>query len=323
MADITIQEREESPGSFRLDLPDFEAVCRVAYVKGTITEFKARTDEDSDTKSLVVKDVCSVKTDAGDFDDVPIFYHQKKSWCDENNQWGKPEDADGKAADLSSKESPARTLRGGALSFQVDDEVVVMVDENGKALWVLGQADRIPKAPLNYFKIEGPKTSDPDAADFDMGPDPLTVRVEPLDTLTNFEQNPDGLDLKLTEEVEKIYDNAKKFSQESYGYSMGNVQMKLYSGDKEAEDLGIMFLDGYALNKFTFPDPYQWIPTYDFYPWVPWLNVWKTYMNNMCQLVYGRNLKPWDNIRIMLVETDFQDTWELGRIQTWLFELGP
>lgn len=99
---------------------DLEAVLNVIYRKGTITA----VDSENDTA-----DVTTFGGSTGS--DVPIYYH-----CEPDSE-------------LRSNGA----IEGGAGAFNVDDEVIVMCDTDGKPLRVVGFVDGIKECKVCYLLI--------------------------------------------------------------------------------------------------------------------------------------------------------------------------
>lgn len=127
MADLTIFEKY--PDSWRIDQPDFGDVSKTTYAKGVISDFKV--DDPGDLIGTIHSQV-KVMGDFGESDWIPLFYHPKAQYWDDDK--AKATDFDQEKVDF------ARAW----MSFRGDDEVAVMLKE-GVPVAVLGFADGHPR----------------------------------------------------------------------------------------------------------------------------------------------------------------------------------
>lgn len=297
MADANVIEKY--PDSFRINHPDLGNVIKTAYVKGVITKFQARGDLGV-TDPLVVKELCSVETDLGSFQNIPIFYHPKRSWCTEQNLWGQKEEA--------VEGQPIPTIRGGALSFWEGAEVMVQMKE-GTPVAVLGHYRKPPSLPFNFFKVSGP--SNPWPPESKAGyprVEPLIVQTEPVDK-SDSEEDPDGFDLGLTEEIPKLRHTAHPSGGAvDYGPDINSYFTFFY---KDGVEVDLSYYD------------YPFIPNYQYSPYDIWLEVWKSVQENMFLERQGRSINAYDSIKTTVSKSlhavqSGSEYWDY-----YLLEIGP
>ena len=201
--DIEIIEKY-LPGR-RADFPDFGSVCKTSFSKGVITDFKVTADDPITVESMV-----KVTGDFGESEYIPLFYHPKEKFWDDETA-----DEPVLATDFDEKTG---AFKRAWQSFRGDDEVVVMLKE-GVPVAVLGHADGVPRIGENILKWE-PK-ADKEA----WGDDYLhylkmdrqgrvgawsngagnshSTPYHQEDVAINAEKGPDDFDLKLVKEIEQ------------------------------------------------------------------------------------------------------------------------
>jgi hypothetical protein len=136
--DIEVMEKY-APGK-RLDFPNFGEVCKTTFAKGTITDFEKISDDPITVKSRV-----KVTGDFGESDYIPIFYHPKEGYWDD-------ETADPPALATDFDEETG-AFKKAWMSFRCGDEVVVMLKED-KPVAVVGFADGVPRVGEDVFQLE-------------------------------------------------------------------------------------------------------------------------------------------------------------------------
>ena len=126
------------PDSYRLDHPNFKDVAKTTFAKGVISDFKV--DDPNDLIGTISSQV-KVTGGFGESDWIPIFYHPKPQYWDDDNH---------KATDFNKE---GGYFERAWMSFRCGDEVAVMLKEE-KPVAVMGFADGIPRIGENIFKAE-------------------------------------------------------------------------------------------------------------------------------------------------------------------------
>jgi len=129
----SLNDREQ-----RLNYEDFGEVCRTKFVRGKITDFPLELPD-----PITLSGTCNLETDAGDLENVPIFYH-----C------GQDSTLEG-AGNLVGE----RSLKGGVLAFRSGMEVKVLFDGD-EPVGVIGHADNIPHRCQDCIQLSLVKAPD-------------------------------------------------------------------------------------------------------------------------------------------------------------------
>lgn len=135
--------------SYRLDHPSFQNVHRTTFAKGVITDVEKVTDDPMDVKSMV-----KVKIEGYEESDfIPIFYHPKKQYWDDDEHQAIDYDAENKY------------FHKAWMSYRIGDEAVVLMQaaKDSKKLvakFVVGFVDDYPRlgemlARFDYDGIAG------------------------------------------------------------------------------------------------------------------------------------------------------------------------
>ena len=125
------------PDSYRLDQPNFGDVSKTAFAKGVISDFKI--DDPSDMIGTIQSQV-KVTGGWGESDWIPLFYHPKAQYWDDDNF---------KAIDF---DQGKMIFKKTWMSFRCGDEVAVMV-KAGTPVAVMGFADGVPRIGENILKV--------------------------------------------------------------------------------------------------------------------------------------------------------------------------
>jgi len=171
--DTSLTLREKYPDSNRLDHPDLEDVVKTTFAKGVITDFEVVSEDPFEVKSQV-----KVKGDWGESDYLPLFYHPKAQYWD---------DDEALATDYNKEKG---YFEKAWMSFRGDDEVVVMLHE-GEPVAAFGFSDGVPRVGEDVLQFECAE--------------PFRWRVS-VNEFYKSVNGPDGLNLKLLQESELIYD---------------------------------------------------------------------------------------------------------------------
>lgn len=138
MGEFTANEKYSD--SYRLDHPDFKDVSKTTFAKGTIKEFDKISDDPLKVRSMVKVEV----EGSGESDFIPLFFHPKKEYWDD-------EEEDIKATDFNQGK---KYFEQAWMSFREGDEVRVML-RDGAPYAVMGFHDGVPRVGENILKIEG------------------------------------------------------------------------------------------------------------------------------------------------------------------------
>jgi len=129
---------EKYPDSYRLDHQDFEDVGRTTFAKGVIKEFDKISDVPLKVRSMVKVEI----EEKGVSDFIPLFYHPKKRYWDD-------EEKGIKATDFNQEK---KYFEQAWMSFRKDDEVRVILRE-GEPYAVVGFYDGKPKIGEDIIKF--------------------------------------------------------------------------------------------------------------------------------------------------------------------------
>jgi len=114
----------------RINHPVYMDVYNVTYAKATITDFEMVED------TWDLTDRCKIDLSGYDDEWLPIFYHCKLHCYNED------------MVTLRSNNA----IYGGAMAFQVGDEVKVLLEEN-KPKYIIGHYDNKPRMCADIFKM--------------------------------------------------------------------------------------------------------------------------------------------------------------------------
>jgi len=131
---MAIKAKRKDDRLYLVDHDTFGDVYHCTYKEGTITDFGVEK-----TDPFTLADTCTVEIQGGGTaHDVPIFYHCRKGYYDEQ------------VATLRTNEA----LRGGARAFRVGQKVQVMMYDDATARYVMGHNEgKRPKACQDIFKM--------------------------------------------------------------------------------------------------------------------------------------------------------------------------
>jgi hypothetical protein len=124
--------------SLRLDHPDFGDVLKTTFAKGIITEFQGAGRN--------IQSMVKVEVEGDESDFIPLFYHPKEKYWDDEAGGGLAQDFD----------DTKGCFKKGWMSFQSGDEVAVMMQE-GVPVAVVGFADGVPRIGENAVKMSWQK----------------------------------------------------------------------------------------------------------------------------------------------------------------------
>ena len=130
MAIEVISEQNEG---HRINHPVYLDVYNVTYTKAIITDFEMVED------TWDLTDRCKIDMSGHDDEWLPIFYHCKLHCYDDNI--------------TSLRDGGA--LNGGAMAFQVGDEVKILLEEN-KPKYIIGHYNSESRMCVDIFKLEFP-----------------------------------------------------------------------------------------------------------------------------------------------------------------------
>jgi hypothetical protein len=180
---------EKYPGSRRLDHPDFADVAKTVYAKGVITDFKRPENTENPDDPITVESMVKVEGDFGESDYIPLFYHPKEGYWDD-------EFADPPVLATDFDEETG-AFKQAWMSFRCGDEVVVMLKE-GTPVAVMGFADGVPRVGEDVVQVIAPHSNGTSRFFHlqcsKLGEDGLYGGLDVVKT------GPDGLELGLTEE---------------------------------------------------------------------------------------------------------------------------
>lgn len=190
---------EKYPLSRRLDHPDFGDVCKTTFALGVITDFEKTSDDPITVNSRV-----KVTGDFGESEYIPLFYHPKAQYWDD-------ETADPPALATDFDEELGCHKRAW-MSFRCGDEVAVMLKE-GIPVAVMSHTDGVPRAGEDVVKLSTQSVvtewdfEDSEHPDWpskigSTWPD-VFIRMNKIDFHDEAEKGLDGLDLKLLNEAER------------------------------------------------------------------------------------------------------------------------
>lgn len=209
---MTISERYAETHSRRLDHPNLGDVAKTTYAKGTIVDFEETGEDDP----IQVKSRVKVTGDFGESDYIPLFYHPKAEYWDEEKA-----DPPVLATDFDEE---LGCFKQAWMSFRCGDEVAVMIQE-GRPVAVVGFADGVPRVgediiglqlsdeEKRYISVSKAQKSTIDGGDI----------ANPYFTGGSYEipsEGPDGLAYML-EETAEVASNDEALNYQKYGRNYG------------------------------------------------------------------------------------------------------
>jgi len=130
---MTIEIISDQNEGHRINHPVYMDVYNVTYTKATITDFEMVEN------TWDLTDRCKIDMSGYDDEWLPIFYHCKLHCY----------------SDAITTLRDGGALNGGAMAFQVGDEVKVLL-ETDKPKCVIGHYDNKPRMCVDLFKLEFP-----------------------------------------------------------------------------------------------------------------------------------------------------------------------